>query len=85
MYTILAVGFFNSLMFPTIFTLAVKNLGRYTDQGSGILCTAIVGGAIVPLIQGLVADEIGIRYAFFIPVVCYVYIAWYGRIGHKED
>jgi FHS family L-fucose permease-like MFS transporter len=79
MYTILAVGFFNSLMFPTIFTLAVKNLGHFTDQGSGILCTAIVGGALVPLLQGLLADEIGIRYAFFIPVLCYLYIAWYGR------
>jgi FHS family L-fucose permease-like MFS transporter len=85
MYSILAVGLFNSLMFPTIFTLAVKNLGRFTDQGSGILCTAIVGGAIVPLLQGLLADHIGIRYAFFIPVICYLYIAWYGRTGHKED
>lgn len=85
MYTILAVGFFNSLMFPTIFTLAVKNLGRFTDQGSGILCTAIVGGAVVPLLQGLMADGVGIRFAFVIPALCYVYIAWYGKTGHKED
>lgn len=85
MYTILAVGLFNSLMFPTIFTLAVKNLGRYTDQGSGILCTAIVGGAVIPLIQGFAADIAGIRLAFAIPVLCYIYIAWYGKTGHKED
>ncbi len=84
MYTILAVGLFNSLMFPTIFTLAVKNLGSYTDQGSGILCTAIVGGAIIPLIQGLAADSVGIRLAFIIPVICYLYIVWYGAVGHKK-
>lgn len=85
MYTLLSVGLFNSLMFPTIFTLAIRNLGKFTDQGSGILCTAIVGGALVPYLQGMVADEIGIRYAFFIPVICYLYIAWYGWKGHKED
>ncbi len=85
MYTILSVGLFNSLMFPTIFTLAIKNLGKFTEQGSGILCTAIVGGALVPFLQGLLADQIGIRYAFFIPIICYLYVAWYGWKGHKED
>jgi MFS transporter, FHS family, L-fucose permease len=78
MSTILAVGFFNSIMFPTIFSLALKGLGKLTGQGSGILCSAIVGGAILPVIQGFVADRIGLQPAFFIPAVCYVYIAFYG-------
>ncbi len=82
MVTILLVGFFNSIMFPTIFTLGVDRLGRHTGQGSGILCMAIVGGAIVPLLQGYFADRIGIHYAFFIPAICYLYIAYYGLKGH---
>lgn len=83
MWTILAVGLFNSIMFPTIFSLAVAGLGRHTGQGSGILCTAIVGGAILPVVQGLFADHIGIQLAFFIPVLCYLYIAYYGWRGHR--
>ena len=78
MSTILAVGFFNSIMFPTIFSLALRGLGKYIGQGSGILCSAIVGGAILPVVQGLIADRIGIQLAFFIPVLCYAYIAYYG-------
>jgi MFS transporter, FHS family, L-fucose permease len=82
MVTILLVGLFNSIMFPTIFTLGVDRLGRHTGQGSGILCMAIVGGAIVPLLQGFFADRIGIHHAFFLPAVCYLYIAYYGLKGH---
>lgn len=82
MWTILSVGLFNSIMFPTIFTLAIDGLGRHTGQGSGILCTAIVGGAIIPVIQGMFADRIGIHHAFVLPVLCYVYIAYYGLKGH---
>ena len=78
MWAILSVGLCNSIMFPTIFALAITGLGKHTGQGSGILCAAIVGGAIVPLIQGGVADSIGIQPAFFVPVVCYLYIAFYG-------
>ena len=78
MWAILAVGLCNSIMFPTIFALAITGLGRHTGQGSGILCAAIVGGAIVPLIQGGFADVIGIQHAFFVPVLCYLYIAYYG-------
>ena len=78
MWAILAVGLFNSIMFPTIFTLAIDGLGRHTSQGSGILCTAIVGGALIPPVQGLLADGIGIQHAFVVPVICYAYIAWYG-------
>jgi FHS family L-fucose permease-like MFS transporter len=83
MWTILAVGLFNSIMFPTIFSLAVNGLGQHTGQGSGILCAAIVGGAVLPVIQGLFADHIGIQHAFFIPALCYCYIAYYGWRGHR--
>lgn len=83
MWTLLAVGLFNSIMFPTIFSLAVNGLGKHTGQGSGILCAAIVGGAILPVVQGLFADRIGIQQAFFIPVIGYLYIAYYGWLGHK--
>lgn len=82
MWSILAVGLFNSIMFPTIFTLAIDGLGKHTGQGSGILCTAIVGGAVIPVIQGVFADNIGIHHAFILPVLCYIYIAFYGMKGH---
>jgi MFS transporter, FHS family, L-fucose permease len=85
MWSILAVGFFNSIMFPTIFSLAVAELGPLTGDGSGILNMAIVGGAIVPLLQGIVADQIGIRHAFFMPVICYLYILYYALSGSKPN
>jgi FHS family L-fucose permease-like MFS transporter len=78
MWAILAVGLFNSIMFPTIYSLALSGLGKYTGQGSGILCAAIVGGAVLPVVQGLFADWIGIQSAFFIPALCYTYIFFYG-------
>lgn len=78
MITILTVGLCNSIMFPTIFSLALTGLGPHTGQGSGILCAAIVGGAILPLLQGAFADHIGIQHAFFIPLCCYLFIAYYG-------
>ena len=61
MWSILAVGFFNSIMFPTIFTMAVKGLGSMTSKGSGLVCQAIVGGALIPVVQGVAADSIGIQ------------------------
>ena len=82
MVAILLVGFFNSIMFPNIFTLGVDGLGKHTGQGSGILCMGIVGGAVIPLIQGFFADRIGIQSAFFLPAICYIYIAYYGLKGH---
>jgi FHS family L-fucose permease-like MFS transporter len=85
MWAILSIGLFNSIMFPTIFTLAIDGLGKHTGQASGILCTAIVGGAILPVVQGMFADKIGIHHAFFIPVLCYIYIAYYGLKGHKPS
>ena len=78
MWSLLAVGFCNSIMFPTIFSLALNGLGSHTGQGSGILCAAIVGGAIIPLIQGIIADNIGVQMALFLPVICYLYIGFYG-------
>lgn len=78
---ILAVGLCNSIMFPTIFSLAVSDLDKATSQGSGILCLAIVGGAIIPLIQGVLADTLGIQLGFFLPALCYAYIAFYGFKG----
>ncbi|MGU7774659.1 L-fucose:H+ symporter permease [Burkholderia sp. MR1-5-21] len=85
MWALLAIGLFNSIMFPTIFTLAIEGLGKHTGEGSGILCMAIVGGAIVPLIQGFMADHIGVQLSFCVPVVCYLYIAYYGLKGHYAD
>lgn len=82
MWAILSVGLFNSIMFPTIFTLAIEGLGKHTGQGSGILCMAIVGGAIVPVVQGALADSIGIQLAFILPILCYGYILYYGAKGH---
>ncbi|WP_018984388.1 sugar MFS transporter [Salinimonas chungwhensis] len=81
MWTILAVGLCNSIMFPTIFSLALKGLGNQAAQGSGMLCLAIVGGAIVPLLQGALADAFGLQLSFLLPVICYIYIAFYGVIG----
>ncbi|HAT42047.1 MAG TPA: glucose/galactose MFS transporter [Rheinheimera sp.] len=81
MWALLAVGLFNSIMFPTIFSLAVTGLGRFTSNGSGVLCAAIVGGAIVPVLQGVLADAIGLQLSFMIPVLCYAYICFYGLRG----
>lgn len=82
LWAILAVGLCNSIMFPTIFTLAIRDLDRNMGEASGILCMAVVGGALVPLAQGAIADARGIAAAFALPLACYVYIAWYGAAGH---
>jgi FHS family L-fucose permease-like MFS transporter len=81
MYAILAVGLCNSIMFPTIFSLALHGLGRLVSAGSAALCLAIVGGALVPLLQGVLADSLGLRLSFIVPACCYIYIAWYGVRG----
>ena len=85
MWTILAVGLFNSIMFPTIFSLGLAELGPLTGNGSGILNMAIVGGAILPVIQGSIADHVGIHHAFVLPVICYLYILFYGLSGSKPN
>ena len=78
MWAIIAVGLFNSIMFPTIFSMALFRLGKLTGQASGILCMAIVGGAIVPFAQGLMADTIGLQWSFVVPAACYGFILYYG-------
>ena len=83
MWSVLAIGLCNSIMFPTIFALALTGLGKRTGEGSGVLCMAIVGGAIVPVIQGYFADHIGILHSFAVPVACYLYIVFYGLSGHR--
>lgn len=82
MWSILGIGIFNSIMWSNIFTLAIKGLGDDTSQGSSVLVMFIVGGAILPPIQGLFADYIGVQLSFFVPMLSYVYLAWYGWKGH---
>ncbi len=78
MWAILAVGLCNSIMFPTIFSMALHGLGKFTGQASGVLCTAIVGGALVPFVQGALADTIGLQLSFIVPAACYGFILFYG-------
>ena len=78
MWSIIAIGLFNSVMFPNIFSLGLWNLGPMTSKGSSLMVAAIVGGALLPLLQGKIADHVGIQHAFFIPVICYCYIAFFG-------
>jgi len=85
MYSIILVGFFNSIMFPSIFTLGVAELGPLTGDGSGIMIMAIVGGALIPVAQGAIADRIGIHHAFFLPVVCYLYILFFALSGSRPN
>ena len=85
MWSIILVGFFNSIMFPSIFTLGVAELGPLTGDGSGIMIMAIVGGAIIPVAQGWIADKIGIHHAFFLPVICYLYILFFALSGSKPN
>jgi FHS family L-fucose permease-like MFS transporter len=85
MWSIILVGFFNSIMFPSIFTLGVAELGPLTGDGSGIMIMAIVGGALIPLAQGAIADRIGIHHAFFLPVICYLYILFFALNGSKPN
>lgn len=85
MWSIIAVGFFNSIMFPSIFTLGVAELGPLTGDGSGVMIMAIVGGAIIPVAQGAIADRIGIHHAFFLPVICYLYILFFALSGSKPN
>jgi MFS transporter, FHS family, L-fucose permease len=85
MWSIILVGLFNSIMFPSIFTMSIEGLGPLTGDGSGVLVAAIVGGAIIPEVQGVIADHIGIHHAFFLPALCYIYIAYFAFRGSKHD
>jgi FHS family L-fucose permease-like MFS transporter len=81
--TLVLCGFFNSVMFPNIFTLGIAGLGPMTSKGSGLIMTAVVGGAVIPYMIGALADRVGIQHSFVIPMICYLYIAYYGLYGSK--
>ena len=83
MVSILLVGLFNSIMFPSIFTLGTAHMGPLTGKASGLLVMAIVGGAIIPVAQGAIADKIGIHHCFILPLICYLFIIYYGFIGSR--
>jgi FHS family L-fucose permease-like MFS transporter len=78
-WAIIAIGLLNSIQFPTIFSLSVSGLGKDTPYASGLLCTCIVGGALVPLLQGVTADHFGLRVSFVIPFLSYLYILTVAR------
>jgi FHS family L-fucose permease-like MFS transporter len=90
-WSVVAVGLFNSIMFPTIFTLAIEGLGPMTEKAASLLVMAIVGGAVVPPLQGLVADALlagngetrALQYAYVVSALCYAYIVWYGLRGSR--
>jgi FHS family L-fucose permease-like MFS transporter len=81
--TMVLCGFFNSIMFPNIFALGITGLGPMTSKGSGLIMTAVVGGAVIPVIIGKLVDNFGFRPAAILPIICYLYIAFYGFVGHK--
>lgn len=85
MWSVILIGLFNSVMFPNIFTLSIKGLGKYTSRGSGLLVMAIVGGAIIPLLQGLLADNFGVQFSFIIGIFCYGYVLYYALYGHRPE
>ena len=83
MWSIILVGLFNSIMWPNIYALGLMGLGTLTNRGSSLIMTGVIGGALVPLLQGFVADHIGIHHSYVIPALCYAYICYYGFRGSK--
>lgn len=84
MWCLIGVGLFNSIMWSNIFTLAITGLGKYTSQGSSLLIMAILGAATIPVLQGGLADKVGLQLSFLIPFCCYLYLIFYGFIGYKK-
>jgi FHS family L-fucose permease-like MFS transporter len=84
-WALVAAGLFNSICWSNIFTLSLKGLGKYTSQGSSLLIMAILGAAVVPVLQGAFADKIGLQYSFFVPVLCYMYLAFYGFREYRKN
>jgi len=82
---IVLIGFFHSIMFPTIFALSIKNLGRYIKRGSSLLVMSIIGGAVCPAIMGRISDLSNIQRAFFVPLLCYAYVLYFAVAGHKPS
>ena len=83
MWTVIAIGLFNSIMWSNIFTLAISGLGKHTSQGSSLLVMMILGGALLPLLMGFVADKMGVHMSYAVPLLSYIYIAFYGIDGYK--
>jgi MFS transporter, FHS family, L-fucose permease len=81
MWAVIGIGLFNSVMWSNIFTLAIKDLGKYTSQGSSLLIMAILGAALIPVLQGAVADSFALQVSFVVPVFCYLYLIFYGFYG----
>lgn len=84
MYSILGIGIFNSIMFSNIYTLSIAKLGAYTSQGSSLLVMAILGGAVMPVVQGAIADKIGVHHSFILPLLCYLFILYFGIYCSKR-
>ncbi|MEO8747882.1 MAG: glucose/galactose MFS transporter, partial [Rhodanobacter sp.] len=84
LWSIVAIGLFNSIMFPNIFTLGIEKFGSLTGKVSSLLVLAIVGGAVVPLGQGWLADHVGLHHAFVLPLLCYAYIVFYALKGSRS-
>jgi FHS family L-fucose permease-like MFS transporter len=82
-WMIVAIGFFHSLMFPTIFALSLETLGRHTKLGASLLVMSIVGGAIIPAVMGRISDLSSIQTAFIVPLVCYAYVFYFAVRGHR--
>jgi FHS family L-fucose permease-like MFS transporter len=83
MWALIGVGLFNSILWSNIFTLSIRDLGFYTNRGSSLLIMAILGAATVPVLQGGIADEIGLQLSFVVPLICYIYLIYYGSKGYK--
>ena len=83
MWCMFAIGLFNSIMWSNIFTLAIDGLGRFTSQGSSLLVMMILGGALLPPLQGMCADTFGVQAAFAVPLFSYIYLVFYGLKGYK--
>ena len=82
-WMVVALGFFHSLMFPTIFALSLETLGRHTKLGASLLVMSIVGGAIIPAVMGWISDRSSIQTAFAVPLVCYAYVLYFGARGYR--
>jgi FHS family L-fucose permease-like MFS transporter len=83
LWAVVLIGFFHSIMFPTIFALSVKQLGRYTKLGSSLLVASIIGGAIFPAIMGFISDHSNIRVAFIVPLICQAYVLYFAVRGYR--
>jgi FHS family L-fucose permease-like MFS transporter len=82
-WAIVLIGFFHSIMFPTIFALSLKNLGPYTKLGSSLLVMSIIGGAVCPAIMGRISDVWNIQRAFLVPLVCHAYVLYFAMWGYR--